>query len=95
VIKMKYGVDFGGIIMKNNITPIFILGGARNGTTWLCNTLGNHSEIASVRHVLHHGFHESSIFRKKQFFGDIKNDKKFIEFIEVFAKYLQTPTILF
>jgi len=82
---MKYGVDFGGIIMKNNITPIFILGGARNGTTWLCNTLGNHSEIASVRHVLHHGFHESSIFRKKQFFGDIKNDKKFIEFIEVFA----------
>jgi hypothetical protein len=43
--------------MKKNLNPIFILGLARNGTTWLTNSLNKHSDIVTPSHWLHHGAH--------------------------------------
>lgn len=46
----------------NKITPVFILGSARSGTTWLANLLESHADIAATACVEHHGIHESHLF---------------------------------
>ena len=67
------------------ITPVFVLGGARNGTTWLGNVLGLHPEITTVQHELHHGSHESNIFRQQRFYGDLSDPDAYIRFVQLYA----------
>ena len=43
-------------------TPIFVLGTARSGTTWLANLLISHPEIAGLAAAEHQGIHESHLF---------------------------------
>ena len=71
--------------MPNPPTPIFVLGGARNGTTWLSNLLGLHPRVASVHHELHHGSHESNIFRQHRYYGDLSDTDAYIRFAQLFA----------
>ena len=42
--------------------PLFIMGSARSGTTWLANILSSHPDISSPTCVEHHGIHESHLF---------------------------------
>lgn len=73
------------------IIPIFILGSARNGTTWLCNILCNHPKIVGAQHKVHWGIHESNIYKNMHYWGDLKDDRNFIKFIELYssADYFQ------
>jgi len=77
--------------LKKKIRPIFILGSARNGTTWLANVLCNHSEIIGAQHEVHWGIHESKIYENLHYWGNLKNDRNFIKFIELYssADYFQ------
>ena len=54
------------------IIPIFILGSARNGTTWLCNILCNHPEIVGAQHKVHWGIYESNIYKNMHYWGGSK-----------------------
>ncbi|MBX6362409.1 MAG: sulfotransferase [Gemmatimonadetes bacterium] len=66
--------------------PLFILGKHRSGTTWLANQLAEHSRIAGVRHVRHHGIHESVFFSQVYSrYGDLAVRSNFVEFVEVMA----------
>ena len=67
------------------ITPIFILGSPRNGTTWLSNIVGDYQSISSVRHFLHWGNHESKICKKVKYYGDITQLNNYIQFVELFS----------
>jgi len=67
------------------LTPIFIMGSPRNGTTWLSNMIGDYQCVTSTRHFLHWGNHESNIYRKKKFYGDLNNLEQYILFVEQFA----------
>jgi hypothetical protein len=42
-------------------TPLFVLGTARSGTTWLANLLVSHPSITGLTAVEHHGIHESHL----------------------------------
>src|SRR3954453_14062117 len=42
--------------------PIFVLGTARSGTTWLGNLLIDHPQVAGVAALEHHGMVESHLF---------------------------------
>ncbi len=66
--------------MKSDITPVFVLGSERNGTTWLCNELCRHPEIAGVQHLAHWGFHESKIFLHQKYWGDLSDNDALIRF---------------
>ena len=50
------------LMMKNQPVPIFVMGTARSGTTWLANILSNHNEVAAVTAPEHHGIHESHVY---------------------------------
>lgn len=67
------------------ITPIFILGSPRNGTTWLSNIVGDYQSVSSVRHFLHWGNHESNIYKKAKYYGDITQLNNYIHFVELFS----------
>lgn len=69
----------------NKIKPIFVLGSARNGTTWLCNMLCRHPQVSGAQHKAHWGIHESFIYENIKYWGDISNDEKFIKFIETYS----------
>jgi hypothetical protein len=65
--------------------PIFIVGNQRSGTTWLANVLCLHSKIAGVQGEPT-GIRESKYFNIIEgFFGDLKDDNNFIQFIETFG----------
>jgi hypothetical protein len=65
--------------------PIFIVGNQRSGTTWLANILCQHSKIVGVQGEPV-GIRESTYFNLIEgFFGDIKEDNNFIQFIETFG----------
>lgn len=60
--------------------PVFLLGSARSGTTWLANLLGSHPDIASIACVEHHGIHESHIFDHTRYcFSEKLGCSEFIE----------------
>ena len=68
------------------ITPIFVVGMRRSGTTWLGNQLSEHPRIAGIRHVEHMGIHESAYF--SHVYGryeDLHILSNFIEFVEVIS----------
>jgi hypothetical protein len=67
------------------ITPIFVLGSERNGTTWLCNILCQHPQIVGAQHKAHWGIHESFIYRHLRYWGDFGNDRNFITFLELYS----------
>lgn len=63
-----------------NIRPLFIMGSARSGTTWLANILSNHPAVAAPTCVEHHGIHESHIFDHTRYvFPDDIECEKFID----------------
>ncbi len=71
---------------NNNVTPIFVLGLDRNGTTWIQNMLCSHPAIAGAQHKAHWGIHESNICRHLLYWGDFNNNKQFIRFLELYSK---------
>src|SRR6056297_738351 len=70
---------------KSNINPIFILGSARNGTTWLSNTISRHEEVSSAQHRVHWGIHESKIFEHYKKWGSFENYNNFILFFNNYS----------
>lgn len=71
--------------VMNHIFPIFILGAARTGTTYLANTLCGHKFIACAQHKVHWGFHESNIMHKQLYWKDFNDINKYIHFLELYS----------
>lgn len=68
------------------ITPIFVLGIQRSGTTWLANTLSGHPDIVAVEAEDHQGVHESIFFSHfARAYGDLSNDENFRRFADDFT----------
>ncbi len=67
------------------VKPIILLGAARNGTTMLCNLATEHTEISSVQHRLHWGFHESNIYENIKFWGTFKTLDQYLYFLELYC----------
>ena len=44
------------------VTPIFVVGSNRSGTTYISNILASSNLITAVQHEEHFGIHESSYF---------------------------------
>lgn len=66
-----------------NITPIFVVGSNRSGTTFISNILASSQLIAAVQHEEHFGIHESSYFNHIYGrYGDINRWSHYVEFIE-------------
>ena len=70
---------------KSEIIPIFVLGSARNGTTWLGNVLCRHPEIVGAEHKAHWGQHECHAYLCHQYVGDLRNDYNLIRFLELYS----------
>ncbi|MCF7914825.1 MAG: sulfotransferase [Spirochaetaceae bacterium] len=70
---------------QSTITPVIVLGIARNGTTWLGNLLAGHTEIAAAAHFLHHGVHESNILLNKRYWGNLETVDEYISFVHLYA----------
>src|SRR5690348_5527303 len=51
----------------SDIKPIFVMGTARSGTTWLANLLASHPLIAAVAADEHHGVVESHLLDHTRF----------------------------
>lgn len=68
-----------------DITPIFVLGSARNGTTWLCNMLAQHPGIAAVQHQAHWGFHESNLYKHNRYWGSLAQSDRLVRCIELYG----------
>lgn len=66
-------------------SPIFLLGSARNGTTWLFNILCRHPQVVGAQHEAHWGMHESRLYRHMQYWGDLSDDRAFIRFLELYS----------
>ncbi|SFB01027.1 Sulfotransferase domain-containing protein [Lentibacillus halodurans] len=67
--------------------PIFIIGTQRSGTSWLANTISNHSQVAAVinHKETYEGIHESAFFSHvKYHFGDLNDFNNYVEFVESF-----------
>ena len=65
------------------VTPIFVVGSNRSGTTYISNILASSNLITAVQHEEHFGIHESSYFNHIYGrYGDIKNWSHYVEFIE-------------
>lgn len=69
-----------------DVTPIFILGQNRNGTTRLGNIIGTMKDVSGVLHELHYGSHEPVIFKKNRFYGDLRDPAKYKYFAEHYTK---------
>src|SRR5210317_987322 len=67
------------------IIPIFSLGVARSGTTWLGNILCEHPEIIGAQHELHWGIHESHIYSNKMYWRDFSDKNNYIKFLEHYS----------
>ena len=72
-------------IPVTDVTPIFVLGSARNGTTWLCNIFSGHTDIAAAQHPAHWGFHESNLFKNSKYWGDLGPLDRRIRFLELYT----------
>jgi hypothetical protein len=67
--------------VKQEITPIFIIGAARNGTTNLENTIASFPQVAGVEHWLHYGSHESNLYMNKKYWGEFTDAYSYIRFL--------------
>ena len=71
----------------NSISPIFVLGAHRSGTTWLANGLCNHDEIWGIQSDMHQGIVESWFFSHLDGrFGDISLTVNFDQFLNAFCQ---------
>lgn len=71
--------------VESKITPIFLLGPQRSGTTWLANMLCAHPEVACVEADEHRGIHESIYFSHfARAYGDLRDDRNYEWFIRDF-----------
>ena len=69
-----------------NITPIFVLGIQRSGTTWMANSLGGHPDVAAVEAEDHQGVHESIFFSHfAKGYGDLSDDISYERFVRDFT----------
>ena len=73
--------------VAKSVTPVFVLGLQRSGTTWLANLISNHADICSVGSVDHHGIHESIFFSHfAREYGDLTVTENYQRFIREFVK---------
>lgn len=70
---------------RSPITPIIVLGSARNGTTWLCNILAGHSDVAAAQHIVHWGFHESNLLKNTRYWGDLTKLDERVRFLNLYT----------
>jgi len=71
-------------VTKNHcacINPIFVLGIARNGTTWLMNALSKNEHIVTPSHWLHHGAHETNFATMQKRAGSFDSTEEYISFV--------------
>src|SRR5690606_212088 len=68
-------------VSKKKITPIFVIGAARNGTTNLCNLLSEIPSVAGATSIYHYGTCESSILRNKLYWGDLSQFENYFYFL--------------
>lgn len=66
------------------ISPLFIMGSARSGTTWLANILSSHPDISSPTCIEHHGIHESHLFDHTRYV--FPDDIECVSFINEYKK---------
>src|SRR5699024_1655551 len=71
--------------MSQEITPIIIIGSARNGTTNLENLVAAFPQVAGVEHWLHHGSQESNIYGNHWYWGDFTRPAQYIRFLYQYA----------
>ena len=69
-----------------NVQPVFVVGSARNGTTWLCNLIAEHPQVTAAQHQAHWGFHESNLYKNHRFFGDLTMLDRWIVFRELYSR---------
>lgn len=70
---------------EESVTPVFIVGANRNGTTWLGNSLLEHFPVAGARHPLHYGIKEANVLRNHQVWGDLSVLDNLIRYAELFS----------
>lgn len=77
------------------VTPVFVLGSPRNGTTWLSNILGSHPAVGSIQHKAHWGLCESSLYTNWSYWNRFDDTDDFIEFVELYssADYFQISDV--
>jgi hypothetical protein len=74
--------------MSKNITPVFVVGCHRCGTTWLANIISRHSNVASMQTDKHRGINESAFFSHVyNHYGDFSRISDYIEFVEAYSSY--------
>ena len=72
-------------LTKSSITPVFYLGGPRNGTTWLGNILNTGFDIITPSHQLHYGFVESAMCKNKIYWKGFNTVNNYIRFLELYS----------
>ncbi|MCF8009195.1 MAG: sulfotransferase [Halanaerobiales bacterium] len=70
---------------SKKIEPIFILGSARNGTTWFSNVIAGSKKITAVESKLHWGILENNIYKYKKYWGNLSSLDKYIKFVELYT----------
>lgn len=68
------------------ITPIFVVGRHRSGTTWVTNILAAHEDVFTPQHEAHYGQIESGLFTLLRYFNWGKTKQDRIAFQAVFER---------
>jgi len=64
--------------------PLFVIGTARSGTTWLANMLVSHPDLAGVTAAEHQGIHESHLCSHTRYV--LKGRRSCREFVELYRR---------
>ncbi len=66
--------------MEEEIKPVFVIGAARTGTTWLSNTLKDNFGLYTPSHFLHHGVKEPNLWQFQKLCERLER-KQFLDLI--------------